>query len=645
MDAHSLTANGPSKAQQAGTGSRPPLPLGRSVASKTRAHTLLLVRSLLFVVIVAALAIVAGTIAVIVDLRNTALDAASHEAKNLAAMIARDTDRSVRAIERVQQGLVDRVEHIGIKSAADYETRLAGYDAHLMLKDVITGLPHVESVAFVSANGKVFNTSRAWPNKPIDVSDRDYFKLLTSDPHFEFAWSDPVRNRTTGTWSMYLARKVFGPNREFLGFVTAGLELQSFERRFASLAPDNGISISLFGNDGTLVAQFPHFEDAIGLRSPPGQMRRPIGADADSARVTAVQPVTRYPAEIVVAIAAPAVLAHWRTESLGFTAGAAALLFLIAGVPLIAARRLGGTAMLAAVRSKPSVAAHVRELIHNERHKQAEQQINRKQRELEAAAENMPQGLVMFDAEARLVVCNGRYIEMYGLSPEIAAPGRALSEIIAYRIERGGLSTDGDALAAVVKETVRAGKPWRHVAELPDGRSIDIMTTPLRDGGWVATHEDITKRRRAERQLLRTERFLATVIENVPTTITIKDARSLKYLLINRAGERYFGLLRSEIIGKTAHELFPQGTADLIERHDRKLLTTGKELYISEHVIDTPAGEPLAVTVRRLPIMDQNGQPQFLLSLIENVTERKLLEAGDPPAAPEAAKQSPALVD
>jgi PAS domain S-box-containing protein len=301
--------------------------------------------------------------------------------------------------------------------------------------------------------------------------------------------------------------------------------------------------------------------------------------------------------------------------------------------------------MLAAVRSKPGVAAPTWMQIHRQEHEQAQQKINRKQRELEAAAENMPQGLVMFDAESRLVVCNGRYIEMYGLSPEIAAPGRSLQEIIAYRIEKGGMHADGDALAAVVQETVRAGKPWRHVAELPDGRSIDIMTTPLRDGGWVATHEDITNRRRAERQLLRTERFLATVIENVPTTITIKDARNLKYLLINRAGERYFGLRRSEIIGKTAHELFPQATADLIESHDRKLLTTGKELYISEHVIDTPAGEKLAVTVRRLPIMDQNGQPQYLLSLIENVTERKLLEAGDPPAAPDGAKQRPALVD
>ncbi len=162
------------------------------------------------------------------------------------------------------------------------------------------------------------------------------------------------------------------------------------------------------------------------------------------------------------------------------------------------------------------------------------------------------------------------------------------------------------------------------------------MTTPLKNGGWVATHEDITARRRAEGQLLRTEKFLATVIEYVPTTITIKDARSLKYLLVNKAGEKYFGLPRSEIIGKTAHELFPKASADLIESHDKKLLESGQELFVGEHAIDTPAGEHLLVTVRRLSIKDQNGDPQYLLSLIEDVMTRRQLESLNPPARPSA---------
>lgn len=248
--------------------------------------------------------------------------------------------------------------------------------------------------------------------------------------------------------------------------------------------------------------------------------------------------------------------------------------------------------------------------------------LNRKKQELDDAVDNMPQGLVMFDGAGGLVVCNRPYMEMYGLTEEIAAPGRKLEEIIGYRIRQGGIDADANQLAKIVRHTVRAGKPWRSTAELPDGRSIDILTTPLSGGGWVATHEDVSERRRAERRLLQTEMFLATVIENVPTTIAIKDARNLTYLLVNKAGERFFGLPRSQIMGKTAHELFPQASADVIVNHDKQLIAAGKEVLFDAHFIDTLAGERRVITARRLPIMDRDGEPQYLLSLIEDVTER-----------------------
>ncbi len=254
---------------------------------------------------------------------------------------------------------------------------------------------------------------------------------------------------------------------------------------------------------------------------------------------------------------------------------------------------------------------------------QSQAQLQRKTQELSAAVDNMSQGLVMFDGAARLVVCNQRYMEMYGLSLEIAAPGRALEEIIAFRIKRGGLDADPSQFAKQVQDTVKAGKPWRSSAELGDGRTVDILTTPLPGGGWVATHDNVSERRRTERHLMRAEQLLATVIENVPTTIVLKDARSLKYILINRAGEKMYGMLRSKIIGRTAHDVFPRPTADLIVSHDKRLLAAGKEVTFGEHPIDTPGGERRVITARRLPINDEKGAPQYLLSLIDNVTERK----------------------
>src|SRR5579872_2839154 len=120
-------------------------------------------------------------------------------------------------------------------------------------------------------------------------------------------------------------------------------------------------------------------------------------------------------------------------------AGAAALLVLmICGVAYFTLRELGSYARLARRRAE-------------ELRVQGSQEASETARQqLDAAINNMPQGLVMFDSEERLVVCNKRYMDMYALPAEIAAPGRKLRDIVAYRIEQRGLRADADRLAAKV---------------------------------------------------------------------------------------------------------------------------------------------------------------------------------------------------
>ncbi len=257
------------------------------------------------------------------------------------------------------------------------------------------------------------------------------------------------------------------------------------------------------------------------------------------------------------------------------------------------------------------------------RRRELEQKLNREKQQLDAAVDNIGHGLVMFDDATRLVVCNKRYIDMYGLTPEVAASGQRLKSIIAYRIRTGGLNADASQLANMVEATVRAGKPWRTVSELADGRSIDVVTTPLRGGGWVAMHEDISERRRAERELRRTERLLLSVIENVPTVITMKDARSLRYLFVNKAGEALFGLSRSKMIGYLAHDLFPQHFADLIVSADRQVISSGMGSLARQYSVEAQDGLQRTVSERRLPIKDENGDIQCLLGLIDDVTRAR----------------------
>jgi diguanylate cyclase (GGDEF)-like protein len=117
---------------------------------------------------------------------------------------------------------------------------------------------------------------------------------------------------------------------------------------------------------------------------------------------------------------------------------------------------------------------------------------------LDAALSHMSQGLCMFDAQARLVVCNTNYIEMYGLTPDIVKPGVALRDLLQLRVENGTFVQDPDAYITDLLATIANGKTANVRAELGDGRVIVVVNQPMPGGGWVATHEDITVQRRAE---------------------------------------------------------------------------------------------------------------------------------------------------
>jgi len=115
------------------------------------------------------------------------------------------------------------------------------------------------------------------------------------------------------------------------------------------------------------------------------------------------------------------------------------------------------------------------------------------------ALDNMAQGLCVWSSGAKLVLCNRRYAQMYDLTAELARPGCTLREMLQHRIAAGTFTGDPDQYIAELKASIAGGKPVTTVRE-HKGRYIAISNQPLADGGWVATHEDITERRNAERQ-------------------------------------------------------------------------------------------------------------------------------------------------
>jgi diguanylate cyclase (GGDEF)-like protein/PAS domain S-box-containing protein len=254
------------------------------------------------------------------------------------------------------------------------------------------------------------------------------------------------------------------------------------------------------------------------------------------------------------------------------------------------------------------------------------EKLSERNRWLDAAIDNMIQGLCMFDAQNRLMVWNERYQSMYNIDPTKIWRGCTVRDLLDARVAVGAFPLDSAGYEAKLNEALKQNKALTLNIELADGRTIHVVNRPTPSGGWVATHEDITERKTAERELENARAFLDTIIENVPSPIIVKSLPDKRYVLLNRAAENHLGVKRETMLGKTAQDFMPEGTAAMIDANDQKLIENGKTLFYDEHTIITPGNGTRIATSTRLPLFGADGKPQYLVSVVDDITERKRSE-------------------
>jgi diguanylate cyclase (GGDEF)-like protein/PAS domain S-box-containing protein len=257
----------------------------------------------------------------------------------------------------------------------------------------------------------------------------------------------------------------------------------------------------------------------------------------------------------------------------------------------------------------------------------------------ETALNNMSQGLLMFDSQDRLILFNQRYCELYRLDPASIRLGSSFTEQFRLRKQTGTFAPDLDKyLERVLDDSGRfRGNPKAgsflteghetKLVEIPDGRCMSVTNQRIPGGGWVSTHSDVTEHRNAERERDRTRAFLDTIVDHVPATLVVKNVHDRRYVLINRAGENFFGLRREEMVGKTSHEVFSKAQADVITQRDEELLASSTEIFVNDHPLKTPAKGTRLITNKKVTIRDYNGTPQYFVNVIEDVTDRRRTEA------------------
>jgi diguanylate cyclase (GGDEF)-like protein len=424
-------------------------------------------------------AITIGTTIMAGNFRERALNCRERELENTVLLLARQFDQHLDDFTIVEKDLAAQIQSTG-STPETLRGKLATFEWHEVLKTKVGAYSDIAGVNVFDAEGRLINSSETWPVSNVTITDRAFFKAFKSETAATPILMELVEGRFSEGWATVIAHKVVGQRGEFIGIVTRAIAPASFEKFFESMALGDGAAITMYLRDGTLLARYPHLERLIGRNFKTGLIHRQILSGSDHGttrlaspmdgldRLAAARALTNFPISIIATTTVAAALDDWREQTRSLIAVAGLFVVVIAALLFLVVRKLS-------------------------------QQHQMEKQRLDTAINNMTQGLLLFDASQRLVVCNHRYIEMYGLSAEVLKPGRSFREVIAHRKATGSFVGDVDEYCSLVLRDIRLRNSM--VIDTTDGRSIQIINEPLADGGWVATHEDITERRLAEERI------------------------------------------------------------------------------------------------------------------------------------------------
>jgi hypothetical protein len=274
------------------------------------------------------LAIAGGSALAIWRVHDDAFTETARELSAVNVAVSEQTVRMFEGVDLVLSAVIEQLRHDGVASAADYRRLKTGQEAHATLRARIAALPHLDAVALIDADGNLVNFSRYWPAPSVNVADRDYFGHLREHRSPQPYVSAPVPNRGSGTWTIFLARRVDAPDGRFIGLVLGAIELKSFEEFYRAIGLPDGSAISLWRRDGMLLARYPRFDgpsEAIGRpfaiksltevlpHAEAGTLRSVAPMDG-VARVVATRAVRDFPLVVNVSRAEAAILAEERPE-------------------------------------------------------------------------------------------------------------------------------------------------------------------------------------------------------------------------------------------------------------------------------------------------------------------------------------------
>ena len=540
--------------------------------------------------------------------REHAYDDALKRGQTLARVFDEYISRVITAIDDellvLRKIYAQNPSHFDLATWIDNKTILGSLTVHFSISDS-------QGIIKLSSLGPVRST--------VDIGNAEAFRTQLNSKADDLYISAPVVGHLSGKLSLQLTRRLMKPDGSFAGIIGASLDVVQLEKFYNSIDIGPAGIITLVGFDGIIRARSGHNPVSSGF----------IGQSTSQTKLfelTRNSPVGSY----------------WNsTTSAQQFEGISRLIsyHVVDGLPLIAVVGLAEGDIF----RQPQLAAHryysiaagvtaivliviilgaMRQLQLDQTNGRVVDQTNK----LDMTLNNMSQGLLAFDSSERIIISNARYIEMYGLSSDVVKPGCTLHELICHRKERGSFTGDVKQYCAEIAAAVAQRTTTRFVVKTNDGRWIRIVNQPIATGGWIATHEDISEQYYAEQKLDETKRFLDSIIENIPVAVVVKDAKTRKCLLVNRAFETMLGMSQSDVLDKTVFDVYHNKTAEFIDNGDSETLRSSSGLNYSEYEVEVSTSGTRIHATNRIVICDAQGDAKYLIAVIEDITERKKSE-------------------
>jgi signal transduction histidine kinase/ActR/RegA family two-component response regulator len=391
--------------------------------------------------------------------RDIAIRDGQTDAANLARAFEENITRTVEAVD--QTLLFAREMYVQNRDGLDLTT--------WMREGGVLNALHVQ-LAIANANGTVtWSNLGAPPRDDVSVGDRQHFLAQKNNPQDTLYISRPVIGRISNKRTVQFVRKILKADGSFDGVVVASLDPDYLSEFYESISIENG-SVALSLSDGTILAQAPEKLGEVGRDVEISRLYHIVRGPDGRERIVSVRHLRQYPLTVAVKLSLNEELSDFfRLRRTYLATGMILSAICVIGSFVIARQR--------------------RSLLES-------------RKALSATLESITEGVVMANADGRVLVVNRNLINMLDLPPAIASGGYYLQQIVDWQIEHG----EFDSLTApdvddLLMKADRFNGFSRYERQRPNGMTIEVRTVTMADGGLVRTFTDISDRKRNEAAL------------------------------------------------------------------------------------------------------------------------------------------------